>query len=254
MGKKSDDYEAALERLQLALVQWQQHVIESGEKVLIIFEGRDAAGKDGSIRRVTECLSVRNTRVFAPSKPTDRETSQWYFQRFIPPLPAAGETVIFNRSWYNRGGVEQVMGFAKPQEVETFLRDTPSFEQMLVDADIKLVKFWLDVSKDEQAKRLKERREDPLKALKRSPLDAAAQDKWDDYSQARNQILRRTNTDAAPWVCVRSDDKKAARLNIIRHLIATLAPKAIAKTVDAPDKDVLFRFELSALEAGRLAS
>jgi len=253
MAKKTDDdYEAELEKLQLALVGWQQWAIEAGDKTLIIFEGRDAAGKDGTIQRITEPLSVRNTRIFAPTKPTEHELSQWFFQRFVAQLPASGQTVIFNRSWYNRGGVERVMGFTKPEAVETFLRDVPGFETMLVESGFRLVKFWLDVSKAEQAKRLKERAEEPIKALKRSPLDAAAQEKWDDYTGARDELLLRTHTKDAPWTCVRGDHKKAARLNVIRHLVRTLAPKSVAKSVDKPDASVLFSFEEAALKDGRL--
>jgi polyphosphate kinase 2 len=247
-----DDDQKELERHQLALVHWQQHAMASGEKVLIIFEGRDAAGKDGAIRTVTEHLSVRSTRIVALAKPSDREHSQWYFQRYVPRLPAAGETVIFNRSWYNRGGVERVMDFCTPKEAEVFLRDVPTFEAMLLESDLKLVKLWLDVSKDEQAKRLKERRTDPLKVLKASPLDAAAQDKWQDYSAARDEMLMRTSLPKTPWVCVRADHKKTARLNIIRHLVRALGSKKIAKMLPAPDPDVLFEFEAAALSDGRL--
>ncbi|HEX4710595.1 polyphosphate kinase 2 [Phenylobacterium sp.] len=247
-----DDDLKELERHQLALVHWQQHAMAHDEKALVIFEGRDAAGKDGSIRVVTEHLSVRNTRVVALPKPSDREHSQWYFQRYVPRLPACGETVIFNRSWYNRAGVERVMGFATPAEQETFLRDVPTFEHMLLESDLKLVKLWLDVSKDEQAKRLKDRRTNPLKVLKASPLDAAAQDEWKAYTEARDEMLTRTSTAKAPWICVRADHKKVARLNIIRHLVHALAPKKIAKTLERPDPEVLFEFDASALTDGRL--
>ncbi|HEX5378462.1 MAG TPA: polyphosphate kinase 2 [Phenylobacterium sp.] len=252
MSNSDDAYEKTLADLQLALVRFQQHAMESGEKVLIIFEGRDAAGKDGTIRRVTEHLSNRATRVVALSKPSDRERSQWYFQRYVEYLPASGETVMFNRSWYNRGGVEPVMGFCTPEEHEAFLRDVPVFEGMLVNNGLKLVKLWLDVSKGEQAKRLAERHDDPLKILKASPLDEAAQKKWDDYSTARDEMLKRTNSDLAPWTCVRGDDKKEARLNVIRHLVKALAPKDVAKTVDKPDPKVVFPFEMAALSDGRL--
>ena len=252
MSKPDDDYEAELERHQLALVRYQQHAIGSEEKALVIFEGRDAAGKDGALRVITEHMSVRATRVVALPKPTDRERSQWYFQRYVPYLPACGEAVFFNRSWYNRAGVEPVMGFCTAEEHEAFLRSVPGYEAMLVDAGIRLVKFWLDVSKDEQAERLKERKDDPLKVLKSSPLDAAAQERWDAYSGARDEMLKRTHTDAAPWTCVRGDKKKPARLSIIRHLVHVLAPKEIAKTLDKPDPDFVFPFELSALTDGRL--
>ena len=247
-----DSYKAELERRQLALVHWQQHAMQSGQKVLIIFEGRDAAGKDGAIRTLTEHLSVRATRVVALPKPTDAEQSQWYYQRFVPYLPTAGQTVIFNRSWYNRGGVERVMGFATAEQIETFLRDTPTFEAMLLESGLKLVKLWIDVSKTEQAERLGERKTDPLKVLKASPMDAAAQDRWDDYTAARDEMLKRTSGPLTPWVCVRGDHKKKARLAILSHLVKTLAPPDIADEVDAPDPDVLFPFELSALTDGRL--
>ena len=247
-----DSYKAELERRQLALVHWQQHAMQSGQKVLIIFEGRDAAGKDGAIRTLTEHLSVRATRVVALPKPTDAEQSQWYYQRFVPYLPTAGQTVIFNRSWYNRGGVERVMGFATAEQIETFLRDTPTFEAMLLESGLKLVKLWLDVSKKEQAERLGERKTDPLKVLKASPMDAAAQDKWHDYTAARDEMLKRTSAPLTPWVCVRGDHKKPARLAILSHIVKTLAPPKIADEVDAPDPDVLFPFELSALTDGRL--
>ena len=252
MASHTDD-DKDLEAHQLALVRWQQYAMQTGEKALIIFEGRDAAGKDGAIRVVTEHLSVRNTRIVALPKPSDHEYSQWYFQRYVPRLPAAGETVIFNRSWYNRAGVERVMGFSTPKEQEVFLRDVTTFEGMLLESGLRIVKLWLDVSKGEQAKRLKERRTDPLKILKSSPLDAAAQEKWDDYSRARDEMLIRTSFPAAPWICVRADHKKKARINIIRHLANTLAPKKISKTLADPDPDVLFEFDASALSDGRLA-
>jgi len=247
-----DDDEKDLERHQLALVHWQQHAMESNQRVLIILEGRDAAGKDGAIRVVTEHLSVRNTKVVALAKPSDRETNQWFFQRYVAHLPACAETVIFNRSWYNRAGVERVMGFSTPEQQEVFLRDVPVFETMLLESSLRIVKFWLDVSKKEQAVRLKERRTDPLKVLKTSPLDAAAQERWDAYTAARDEMLRRTSTPAAPWICVRSDQKKRARLNIIRHLVQALAPKEIADELAEPDDDVLFPFEMTALKDGRL--
>jgi len=249
---KQDDYEDEIEALQVALVQFQMAAIASGQNDLVIFEGRDTAGKDGAIKRITEHLSVRNTRVVALPKPTDREQTQWYFQRYAGHLPAAGELVIFNRSWYNRGGVEPVMGFCTPAQHETFLRDVPEFETMLVGSNIQIVKLWLDISKDEQAKRLKARTTDPLKALKVSSLDAEAQVRWDPYTVARDEMLRRTHTKDAPWFIVHTDDKKAARVNIIRHLLRTLASKDIAKSVKKPDPDVLFVFEPAALEDGRL--
>jgi polyphosphate kinase len=252
MSKDDDDYEDDLLALQLCLVRWQQEAMASGERVLILFEGRDAAGKDGTIQRITEHLSVRNTRVVALPKPSDREKTQWYFQRFAPHLPAAGETVIFNRSWYNRGGVERVMEFCTPKQVEAFLGDAPIFEAMLVGDGIRLVKLWLDVSKKEQAERLAERRDDPLKALKSSPLDEFAQSKWDAYTTARDEMLSATSTAVAPWVCVRSDHKKAARLAVMRHLLHAVASSKLCKDVREPDPAMLFSFEIAALTDGRL--
>ncbi|MDB5427458.1 MAG: hypothetical protein JWR43_1433 [Phenylobacterium sp.] len=246
------DYRRKIEALQIELVRYQQAAIASGAKDLVIFEGRDAAGKDGAIKRIVEHLSVRNTRVVALPKPTDRERTQWYFQRYVPHLPAAAELVIFNRSWYNRGGVEPVMGFCTPKEHETFLRDAPTFEAMLAENGLRIVKLWLDISKEEQAKRLKARTTNPLKALKISSLDAVAQAKWDEYSAARDQMLRRTHADEAPWTIVRTDSKKAARIAIMRHLLKVLAPKDIAKAVPKPDPKVLFEFEVEALTDGRL--
>ncbi|WP_372783722.1 polyphosphate kinase 2 [Phenylobacterium sp.] len=249
---KDDDYDRELAALQAALVRFQIAAIKAGEKSLVIFEGRDAAGKDGAIKRITEHLSVRNTRAIALPKPTDREATQWYFQRYVRHLPAAGEFVLFNRSWYNRAGVEPVMGFCTPDEHEAFLRDAPVFEAMVVKSGVRIVKLWLDISREEQARRLKARTADPLKALKVSPLDAVAQAKWDAYTEARDQMLRRTHTADAPWIVVRTDHKKKARLNTIRYLLRALAPKAIAKTVDKPDPKVVFEFETEALTDGRL--
>ena len=246
-------YDKTLERLQVALVHWQQLAVERGDKVLVIFEGRDAAGKDGSIRRIVEHLSIRSTRVVALPKPSDRERSQWYFQRYVSHLPAAGELVIFNRSWYNRAGVEPVMDFCTKAEAETFLRDVPAFEAMLVESGIVLIKLWLDITKDTQGERLEERRTDPLKALKVSPLDAVAQEKWKAYSAQRDIMLTRTSTEVAPWICVKADHKKPARLAIIEHILGRLAPAKLRKGVDDPDPEVLFPFTPEALGDGKLA-
>lgn len=249
---KDESYSDQIQRLQIALVRYQLAAIAAGDKTLVIFEGRDTAGKDGVIKRITEHLSVRNTRVIALPKPTERERTEWYFQRYAAYLPAAGELTIFNRSWYNRGGVEPVMGYCTPQEHETFLRDAPAFEAMLIENGMRVVKLWLDVSKDEQAARLKARIDDPLKALKVSPLDKVAQEKWDAYSEARNEMLRRTHTPEAPWTIVHTDKKKAARLAVMRHLLKVLAPKEIAKPIEKPDPDVLYEFDIKALTDGRL--
>ena len=248
-----DEYEDELRDLQVALVKYQAWAMDKGAKALVIFEGRDGAGKDGSIARITQHLQPRNTRVMSLPKPSDRERSEWFFQRYVYHLPAAGELVIFNRSWYNRGGVEPVMGFCTPQEHEDFLRDVPAFERMLQEAEIRLVKLWLDISKDEQAERLESRREDPLKLLKTSSLDKVAQEKWKDYSDARNEMLSRTHSAIAPWICVRANHKKTARLEIMRHLLHVLAPGDITAKIAQPDPKVLFAFEEAAIADGRLA-
>jgi polyphosphate kinase len=252
-GKMSEaDFLAALIPLQTQLVTTQQWLMETGAKVLIIFEGRDAAGKDGTIKRMTEHMSARNTRVVALPKPSDRERSQWYFQRYVAHLPAAGEIVIFNRSWYNRGGVEPVMGFCTPEENKEFLAEVVPFEGMLETSGIKVIKLWLDISKDEQAKRLEERRTDPLALLKTSPLDAVAQEKWDDYSEARNKMLTATHNSATPWVCVRGNSKKPARMAIISHILGELACPKLADQMPKPDGELLFPFTPKAIKDGRL--
>ncbi|OBX18609.1 polyphosphate kinase 2 [Erythrobacter sp. QSSC1-22B] len=253
MSQDDDDDKSRLERLQLALVQTQQAALQSGQRIVLVLEGRDSAGKDGSIKRITEYLSVRATRVVALPKPSDRERSQWYFQRYIEHLPGAGEFVIFNRSWYNRAGVEVVMGFSPPEAQAAFLRDAPDFERMLAESGIKLVKLWLDISKEEQGRRLDARRSDPLKALKVSDMDRVAQEKWSDYSDARDTMLTRTHTPIAPWYCVRADRKVPARRAIIQHILSEVAPAEILQDVAPPDPEILFPFELAALEDGRLA-
>jgi polyphosphate kinase 2 len=197
-----------------------------------------AAGKDGSITRLTEYMSPRQTRVVALPKPTERETGQWYFQRYVPYLPAAGETVIFNRSWYNRGGVEPVMEFCTPEQHEQFLKDAPRFERLLTDSGILLIKFWFDISKKEQAERLGERVADPLKRFKVSALDAEAQKRWDAYSAARDRMLAETHSPHAPWTVVATDHKKTARLNVIRHVLQRLGAPGCGS--EKPDRDVVF--------------
>ncbi|WP_341209211.1 polyphosphate kinase 2 [uncultured Sphingomonas sp.] len=248
-----DRYAHDLEEAQLALVEAQLAAVDAGERVVIVLEGRDSAGKDGAIKRIVEHLSVRFTRVVALPKPSDRERTQWYFQRYVAHLPAAGEIVIFNRSWYNRAGVEVVMGFSTGAEQAEFLRDAPDFERMLVESGIRLIKLWLDIDKDEQEERLKARRTDPLKQLKVSDMDKVAQARWDDYSAARDTMLMRTHTPIAPWYCVRADHKKPARIAILRHLVHRIAPARISQEVPVADPDVLFAFEQAALEDGRLA-
>jgi polyphosphate kinase 2 len=249
---KADGYKAELVQLQAALVRYQQWAMREGDKALVVFEGRDGAGKDGAIKRITEHLAPRNTRVVALPKPSDRQRTEWWFQRYVRHLPAAGEIVLFNRSWYNRAGVERVMGFSTKTEQENFLHDAPNFERMLIEADIRIVKFWLDISKAEQADRLDARRSDPLKLLKVSDLDGVAQKEWKAYSKARNEMLKRTHTAFAPWICVHTDKKKKARIAVLRHLLHTLAPAEIRGDIAAPDTDVLYAFEEAALTDGRL--
>jgi polyphosphate kinase 2 len=254
MSKKTrfPHYKAELAALQVGLVRHQAWAMAHGEKVLILFEGRDGAGKDGAIKRITEHLAPRNTRVVALPKPSDRETSEWYFQRYIRYLPAAGEWVIFNRSWYNRAGVEKVMGFCTAEQTEQFLLDVPAFERMLVSSGITLIKIWLDVSRKEQKARLDERRTDPLKRLKTGPMDVEAQKRFDAFTEARDEMLMRTHTPAAPWVCVRADHKKRARLAVLRLLLNGIGCPNIARKVEDPDPEVLFPFEASAIKDGRL--
>ena len=249
MGKKSDFYEDALEQLQVELVDSQAWLIEQGMKVLIVFEGRDSAGKDGAIKRMTEYMSARQTRVVALPKPTELEQTQWYFQRYTAHLPAAGEVVILNRSWYNRGGVEPVMGFCTPEQQTQFLKDAPRYERMLVDSGVIIIKFWLDITKDEQARRLEDRKSEPLKRFKNSSLDSEAQTRWDAYSQARDRMLDETHSGHAPWTVVATDDKKTARLNIMRHVLHRLGYPDLK--CEKPDKDVVFSADK---DKGRLAS
>ncbi len=255
MGEKLDDdaYEQRLDALQLAVVETQRWLIDTGARVLVIFEGRDAAGKDGAIKALTANMSARRTREVSLPKPTETEKGQWYFQRYVPHLPSPGEVVLFNRSWYNRGGVEPVMGFCTPAETDTFLDDVPRFEAMLVHGGMHVVKFWLDITRSEQRERLEARRTDPLKALKVSPLDAKADEKWDDYTAARDRMLADTSHDAAPWVTVRANSKKEARLAVQAWLLRQLACPHLTAAPETPDPDVIARFEPQQIGNGWLA-
>ncbi len=253
MSKSDDAYEAELIQLQIAMVESQAWAMEQGRKILVIFEGRDAAGKDGAIKRITEHMAPRATRVVALPKPSDREVSQWFFQRYVAHLPAAAEIVFFNRSWYNRAGVEVVMGFSSPEQQSDFIRDVSEFEHMLCEGGIQIIKFWLDISKEEQGQRLSERVDDPLKRFKLSPLDAEAQKRWDAYTEARDTMLGRSHSAHAPWTIVSTDKKNHARLNILRHLIATIGAPKLSVKIDRPDRDICFRFDPAALTDGRMA-
>ncbi len=214
-----DDYEEQLELLQIELVKMQAWLQETGERIILVFEGRDAAGKGGSIKAVTRYQNPRYARIVALPKPNDRERNQWYFQRYICHLPTAGEMVLFDRSWYNRGGVEPVMGFCTPEQNAQFLREAPRFEDMLVEEGIHLFKFWLNIGQEMQLKRFHDRRHNPLKHWKLSPIDHAALSKWDDYTRVRNKTLQATHTKAAPWTILRYNDKRRGRLNLIRHIL-----------------------------------
>ena len=217
---KRKEFEDALEPLQVELVKLQEWVKASGAKVCVIFEGRDTAGKGGVIKRITERVSPRVFRVTALSAPTEREKSQMYFQRYMPHLPAAGEVVLFDRSWYNRAGVERVMGFATPEQVEYFLKYAPSVERAIIASGIILIKYWLEVDMDEQAKRFQERNVDYRKIWKLSPMDLQAQARWYDYSRARDAMFAATDTPESPWYVVPSNDQRRARLNCITHLLS----------------------------------
>jgi polyphosphate kinase 2 len=216
---KRKEYERELARLHGELVKLQRWVVHEGLKLCVVFEGRDAAGKGGSIKAITERVSPRVFRVVALPAPSDREKSQMYLQRYVPHFPAAGEIVIFDRSWYNRAGVERVMGFCDPRQVERFLQMVPLFEKAMVDSGIAVIKYWLEVSPDEQTRRLEARIDDPRKIWKLSPMDLEAYGRWYDYSRARDEMFAATDTPFAPWFVVNSDDKKRARLNLITHLL-----------------------------------
>ncbi|HEY5152166.1 MAG TPA: polyphosphate kinase 2 [Mycobacterium sp.] len=235
-----DVYEAELYRLQTELVKLQEWVKATGTRIVVVFEGRDAAGKGGTIKRITEYLSPRASRIAALPAPTERERGQWYFQRYIEHLPARGEIVLFDRSWYNRAGVELVMGFCTPQEHTLFLRQCPIFEQMLIDDGIILRKYWFSVSDDEQLHRFKSRRNDPLRRWKLSPMDLESVYRWEEYSRAKDQMMVHTDTPASPWFVVESNNKKHARLNMIAHLLSSIEYEEVElPTVELPKRPVL---------------
>ncbi|MFT7002793.1 MAG: polyphosphate kinase 2 [Sulfurimonas sp.] len=244
-------YEKELSALQVELLKFQNHVKDKGLKILMIFEGRDAAGKGGTIKRITEHLNPRGARVVALEKPSDQESTQWYFQRYVKHLPSAGEIVLFDRSWYNRSMVEPVMGFCTEREHHKFLKDAPAFEKMIVDEDIKIFKFYFSVSKDEQAKRFKARETDPLKQYKLSPVDRESQKLWNEYSLAKFMMLSSTHTKVAPWTIVKSDNKKKARVNCIKHILnfVNYPDKVSAKKIVVDNEIIIYgRDEAIAME------
>ncbi|MFA5460690.1 MAG: polyphosphate kinase 2 [Sulfurimonas sp.] len=245
-------YEQELEKLQIELLKFQNHVKEKGLKVLMIFEGRDAAGKGGTIKRITERLNPRGARIVALPKPSDQERSQWYFQRYVAHLPSAGEIVLFDRSWYNRAMVEPVMGFCSEREHHKFLSDAPQFEKMIAEEEIKIFKFYFSVTKEEQARRFAKREQDPLKQYKLSDVDLKAQNLWDEYALAKYMMLSATHTDVSPWTVVKSDNKKRARINTIKHILNFVDyPNKIDNAQIEVDKDVIVygRDETIAMES-----
>jgi polyphosphate kinase 2 len=230
-------YEKELGKLQIELVKLQEWVKDQGLKVVIIFEGRDAAGKGGVIKRITESLNPRNVRVVALPAPTEREKTQWYFQRYVTHLPAAGEMVLFDRSWYNRAGVEKVMGFCTEEEYQEFLRSVPEFERMLVRSGIILIKYWFSVSDEEQEKRFEDRIKDPTKRWKLSPMDLQSRSKWVEYSKAKDHMFAHTDIKQVPWYVVNADDKKRARLNCIHHLLSMIPYRDLTpEPIDLPPR------------------
>lgn len=241
MSKSHKDVEDEkdLRLLQIELVKLQRQIIEKGYRLLLILEGRDAAGKDGTIKRITEHLSPRDTRVVALNKPSSREEGEWYFQRYVVELPTAGEFTIFNRSWYNRAGVEKVMGFCTDAQYKQFMASVNNFEALLVGAGTLIFKYYLDIDKEEQSKRLEDRAKDPLKQWKISPIDQEAQKKWDDYSLARDRMLKDTSSALAPWTVIDANDKTLTHLNLIRDLLSRLDYADKDKKILKLDKDIV---------------
>ena len=250
MDKKR--YKEELYNLQVELVKFQKSVISKEKKVLIIFEGRDAAGKDGTIKRFTEHMSPRETRIVALPKPSDKDRKSWYFQRYVPHLPSGGEVVFFNRSWYNRAGVEKVFGFCTPEEHKLFMEEVGDFEHLLTRSKMIFFKYYLDISKEEQKRRLEARRTDPLKQWKISSLDDQAQEKWEAYSEARNEMFVKTDFIYAPWIVVHTDDKKEARINTMKHFLSQVDYKEKDESKLLYDNDIVFPFSMEALESGKI--
>ena len=237
---KTEEYEALKFDLQVELLKVQNWVRTTGQRILIIFEGRDAAGKGGTIKRFMEHLNPRAARIVALEKPTDLEKGQWYFQRYVSHLPSAGEIVLFDRSWYNRAGVERVMDFCTPSQYLEFMRETPELEKMFVRSGIRVFKLWFEVSRQEQFKRFQARRTDPLKRWKLSPIDLASLDKWDAYTEAQIAMFKHTDTAEAPWTVIDSNDKKSARINAMRHVLSQLPyPDKNMEIQLEPDRTIL---------------
>ncbi|QQR37896.1 polyphosphate kinase 2 [Devosia oryziradicis] len=239
-----DIYEAQMYELQKQLVMLQAHLAASGERIMIVFEGRDAAGKGGTIKTYLENLNPRYNLIAALPKPNDRERTQWYFQRYVDWFPAAGETVLFDRSWYNRAGVEKVMGFATPEQTEHFLEEAPEFEKRITRDGIHLFKFWLSIGREMQLKRFHDRRHDPLKVWKLSPIDIEALHKWDAYTEARDEMLKRTDCPHAPWTVIRANDKRRGRINVIQTVLGKLDfPGKDKKAIGEVDPKITYQAE-----------
>lgn len=248
-----DEYEDKKLELQIELLKMQNWAKDTGQRIMIFFEGRDAAGKGGTIKRIQEHLNPRGAQIVALEKPTERESSQWYYQRYIEHLPASGEIVMFDRSWYNRAGVERVMGFCSSQEYLEFMRQTPELERMLVRSGIRLYKLWFSVTRKEQLRRFKSREHDPLKQWKLSPMDLASLDRWDDYTTAKENMFFYTHTADAPWTVIKSDDKKRARLNAMRHLLHTLPyPNKNLDVVTPPDPQIVVPPQINYAESASI--
>lgn len=250
--KNIDDYKKSLRELQIELVKLQRHIISNDLQILILIEGRDAAGKDGVIKRITQHLSPRETRVVALRKPSAHDNRSWYFERYVSHLPATQEMVLMNRSWYNRAGVERVMGFCNDAEYENFMATVLPFEHLLQRSGIQLLKYYLDISKKEQKKRLAKRRSDPLTQWKSSPIDEVSLKNWENYSLARNEMFIRTHNELTPWYIIKADNKKSARLNLIRHLLANVECKDKDKHKAIPDPKIVFPFSEELLHNGAI--
>lgn len=246
-------YKKEIKKLQIELVKLQKHIISHNHKFLLIFEGRDSSGKDGVIKRITEHLSPRETRVVALPPPSLKDKESWYFQRYVAHLPSAREMVLFNRSWYNRAGVEKVMGFCTEKEYRTFLNTVCSFEEILVDHGIQVIKYYLDITKKEQKERLDSRKKDLLKQWKSSEVDAKAQQLWDQYSSARDHMFEKTNSEKCPWIVVRANNKKLARINIIKDMLSRVDCPDQNLHYGMPDTDIVFEFDSDCLINQKLA-
>jgi polyphosphate kinase 2 len=250
---KKKVYKKMLYALQVELVKFHKSVIDEDKKVCVVFEGRDAAGKDGTIKRFCEHLSPREVRTVALGKPSDRDSRAWYFQRFVPHLPVGGEIVFFNRSWYNRAGVERIMGFCSKGEYRRFMEEVGNFERLLVHGEIRFFKYYLDISKEEQKKRLRARKDDPLKQWKLSPIDEKAQGLWKPYSKARDRMFERTSFEFAPWYIVHSDSKKRARISAMQHFLSRVEYPGKKEEVLHYDPECVFEFDPACFERGLIA-